>query len=69
LCPELEKVIETVINIVNYIKTRPLKARIARLHEEMGAEYIPLNFIVNQCGCLKGMFYKCSDCEMNFISI
>jgi hypothetical protein len=45
--PELEKVLEIVINIINYIKTRPLKARMfARLCEEMVAVHTDLIFLL-----------------------
>jgi hypothetical protein len=60
--PKLQKVLEIIINVVNYIITTPLKARIfARLCEEMGAEHISLIFTANQDSCLWEMFYN--DCS------
>jgi hypothetical protein len=36
----LEKVIKTVINMINYIKTHPTKCRLfEKLHQEMDAEH------------------------------
>jgi hypothetical protein len=43
LSPEVEKLLQMVINIANNVRTRSLKARMfARLCEEMAAEYISL---------------------------
>jgi hypothetical protein len=40
LCPELSRVLDTVIRSVNYIKTCPLKSTLfAEMCEEMGAQY------------------------------
>jgi hypothetical protein len=60
---ELEKALATVINVVNYNKTRPLKARIfARLHEERSTEHSSLIFFCESRWSSWGMFYKkCSN--------
>ncbi|XP_050522096.1 zinc finger BED domain-containing protein 5-like [Daktulosphaira vitifoliae] len=43
LSPELNQVLECVVNVVNYIKTRPLKSRFfKKLCEDMGAEHTSL---------------------------
>jgi hypothetical protein len=49
LCPELSKMMDTVIKTVNHIKTCPLKSRrFAELCEDMGAQYQSLLFY---CKC------------------
>jgi hypothetical protein len=46
MSPELEEVLETVINVVNSIKRRPLKAKMfIGLCEEMGPEHTFLTFL------------------------
>lgn len=45
LSPTLNQVLECVVNVVNFIKTRPLKARFFRkLCEDMGSEHTSLLF-------------------------
>lgn len=45
LSPELNKVLTEVVGIANFIKTRPLKARLfSALCEEMGAEHTSVLF-------------------------
>jgi hypothetical protein len=59
--PELEEVLEIVINVVNYIKTKVLNARMfATLYEEMDAEHFFNIFALNQNTCLGEIFYD--DC-------
>lgn len=43
LSPAFNQVLECVVNVVNYIKTRPLKSRFfKKLCENMGAEHTSL---------------------------
>jgi hypothetical protein len=43
LSPALNQVLECVVNVVNFIKTRPLKARfLKKLYDDMGAEHSSL---------------------------
>ncbi len=45
LSPILDQILQTTITVVNFIKTRPLKARLfAKLYDEMGADFTSLLF-------------------------
>jgi hypothetical protein len=67
LRPKIEKGLQIGVNIVNYVKTRPLKARIfARSCKEMGAEHTSLIFYCERKwlswkDILKWTFVLCSD--------
>ncbi|XP_060872696.1 zinc finger BED domain-containing protein 5-like [Metopolophium dirhodum] len=55
MCPSLNTVLQTVIKVVNYIKTRPVKARFfKKICEEMGAEHTALLFYCNSRWLSKG---------------
>ncbi|KAL4099012.1 hypothetical protein QTP88_023513 [Uroleucon formosanum] len=55
MCPSLKTVLQTVIKVVNYIKTRPVKARFfKKICEEMGAEHTALLFYCNSRWLSKG---------------
>ncbi|XP_025415092.1 protein FAM200A-like [Sipha flava] len=55
MCPSLNTVLQTVIKIVNYIKTRPDKARFfKKICEEMGAKHTALLFYCNSRWLSKG---------------
>jgi hypothetical protein len=53
--PRIEEVMNTVIRLVNYTKTCPLKSRLfAEICEEMGAQYQSLLFYCNSRWLLRG---------------
>ncbi|XP_022167751.1 protein FAM200A-like [Myzus persicae] len=55
MCPSLNTILQTVIKVVNYIKTRPVKARFfKKICEEMGAEHTALLFYCNSRWQSKG---------------
>ncbi|XP_060865035.1 zinc finger BED domain-containing protein 5-like [Metopolophium dirhodum] len=55
MCPSLNTVLQTVIKVVSYIKTRPVKARFfKKICEEMGAEHTALLFYCNSRWLSKG---------------
>lgn len=57
--PELNQVIESVIQIVNYIKTRPHKARFfQKICEDMGSKYTALLFYCNSRWLSRGNVLK-----------
>jgi hypothetical protein len=50
MCPSLNTVLQTVIKVVNYIKTRLVKARfLKKMSEEMGAEHTLLFYVTIFC--------------------
>ncbi|XP_075454497.1 protein FAM200A-like [Ascaphus truei] len=57
LSPPLNMVLERVVNVVNFIKTRPLKARFfKKLCEDMGAEYTSLLYYCHSRWLSRGNF-------------
>ena len=58
LSSDLSEVLEIVVKIVNFIKTRPQKARLfQRLCDKLGAEHNNLLFYCNHDGFLRARFF------------